>query len=165
MNFVPALLANCGYSIVEQTRYRSDFDDVTHIASQSPSRTLVYKAVYSVSHGTVLLDPEMVVGIANDQRIMQFCTEHRTRAVVAIWERVSQSVIAREITPQGVQVDLIVVEGKAQKALNPPPSLLREPSPARLKEFLASGGAPLDEVFGTISAPILKLDEQATRRP
>jgi hypothetical protein len=108
----------------------------------------------------VLLDPEQVVGLINDNAITEFCAKHEVEAFVAIWERVSETIVARQFTSQGIRVDVMLMRGQSMNPpVNPPTDLLREPGPAGLKAFLASGHAPIGEVFGNISGALLKLDE------
>lgn len=157
---LPSLLTNCGYQIIEHIPYNGSFFDLLDQISRSPARTIVYKATYSLSSGAVLVDPEMIVGTVDDRPLQAFCTRHHTIARVAIWERFTKSVIARQISARGIDVDFQSISGATpRKPLNAPPDLVRWPEPDRLLEFLAAGGARTDQMFADVSAQVFKLDE------
>lgn len=108
----------------------------------------------------MLLDPEMVVAIGHPEVIAQACAAHGADAFVAIWERVSEAILAQHINANGVLVDVALVGGIFQKPpINPPATFLNAPTPASLKSFLAAAGASPDEMFGSVSARLFKLDE------
>jgi hypothetical protein len=161
---IPALLIRCGYSIIGEAQYQAPFPDLVAVADivEGPRNSIVRKAVYAISGGSVLLDPEMVVGLNHADVVAGFCTEHRADAFVAVWERVSETVLARHIAAGGVLADVLLIRGVPQgNPLDPPPGIIREPGPASLKAFLAAAGAPLGEMFGQVSARLFKLDESA----
>jgi hypothetical protein len=159
---VPALLIRCGYAIIGEAQFHASFLDVLDAIDvvEGPRNNIVRKAAYPISGGSVLLDPEMVVGLGHAEVIVQFCAEHRVDAFVAGWERVSEAVFARHIAAAGVLADVFLIGGAVQGTpVNPPARIIREPGPASLRDFLAAAGAPLDEMFGWVSAQLFKLDE------
>ena len=159
---VPELLVGCGYSIVGDAQYNAPFVKVldTINAVEGPRNNIVRKADYRISGGTVLLDPEMVVAFAHAEVVARLCAEYRTDAFVAGWERVSETLFARHIDAKGLLADVVLVRGALQGTpVHPPASIISAPSPASLRDFLAAAGAPPDEMFGSVSARLFKLDE------
>ena len=153
---VPELLANCGYDVtVGHRRSESTFFEISDaIRRIEGPRNIVYKAIYQVPGGMVLLDPEMTVGSYKDE-IIEFCSEHGIEVFVAIWKRFSQSILCAHLAPGGASVDVCVMEGVIQgDAVNPPP---KQTDPACLKMFLVAAGVPLDAIFGKVSARVYKL--------
>jgi hypothetical protein len=104
----------------------------------------------------------MIVGLSHAEIVARFCAEHRVEAFVGAWERVSETVFARQVAASGVLADVLLIRGALQGTpVNPPARIIREPGPASLKNFLAAAGAAADEVFGSVSARLFKLDESA----
>lgn len=156
---LPDLLENCGYDVtVGYRQYESTFFEMSDaIRRIEGPRNVAYKAIYQVPDGMVLLDPEMTVSMCKDE-IIEFCSEHGVQVFVAIWERFSQSILCRHLAPEGVVVDVCVMEGVVQgDAVNPPHSFLDQTDPACLKMFLAAAGVPVDAIFGNVSARVYKL--------
>lgn len=156
---LPKLLANCGYDVtVGHKWYESTFFEISDaIRGIEGPRNVAYKAVYQVPGGMVLLDPEMTVSVYKDE-IIDFCAEHGVEGFVAIWERFSQSILCTHLAPEGVSVDVCVMEGVMQgDAVNAPPSFLNQTDPACLKMFLLAAGVPLDAIFGKVLARVYKL--------
>jgi hypothetical protein len=56
---MPALLTRCGYSIIGEAQYHASFFAVVDAieVAEGPRDTIVHKAAYQVSGGSVLLDP------------------------------------------------------------------------------------------------------------
>jgi hypothetical protein len=161
---IPAFLIQWGYSILGQADQQGSFLQVFNALGRVGNQRIVHKAVYRVAGGTVLLDPEMVMGVSRGDLMDQFCSEHEVETVVAIWERVSETVIAVRRSGQALLVDACFVRGEPQKPLiNAPPDLVQQPSPASLKSFLVSIGAPVGQIFGSISAVVYRLDEANMR--
>jgi len=165
---MPDLLVRCGYSIISEAQYNAPFlevidvlDEVIDVLDEGPhDNNIVRKAAYQIPGGRVLLDPEMVVAIGHPEVIAQLCAAHRANAFVAIWERVSESVIAQHIDANGVRAHVVLTGGILQDTpINPPAAIIKEPSPTGLGDFLAAAGAPLDEMFGSVSARLFKLEE------
>ena len=159
---IEALLGSLGYAITgaanEDMPFAQAFDAIGGV--EGPGNTIVYKAVYPVTGGTVLLDPEMTVGVARDDVLRKFCAGHGVEMFVVIWERFSQSTLARRITAEGVRTDVCIVDGKREGPLvNPPAELLASPGPDALIAFLSDAAAPVDEVFGMVRGWFLRLDE------
>jgi hypothetical protein len=162
---MPALLIRCGYSIIAESSERGSFFEIVDALGTVQDQTIVQKAAYPVTGGTVLLDPEMVVGVSPPSTLMPFCAERGVEAVVAIWERVSESVIAKHLTGRGVLMDTCTVAGQPQKPLiDPPRQLTEQPDPYGLRAYLAAVGAPVDEVFGVISVRAFELNETSWER-
>jgi hypothetical protein len=160
---VPALLIRCGYSIVAESSQSGSFFEIIDALGTVHRQTIVHKAAYRVTGGTVLLDPEMVVGVS--PTLMPFCAERGVEAVVAIWERVSESVIATHLTGRGVLMDICTVAGQPQKPpINPPRQLAEQPGPYGLRAYLGAVGAPVDEVFGVIAVRAFELNETSWSR-
>jgi len=158
---MPDLLVRCGYSIIGEAQYDGPFLEVINAIErfEGPRNNIVHKAAYQISGGRVLLDPEMVVAF-DEEVIARLCAAHRADAFVAIWERVSESVIARHIDANGVRSHVALTGGILQDTpINPPAAVIKEPRPAGLRDFLAAAGAPFDELFGSVSARLFKLDE------
>jgi hypothetical protein len=159
---IQTLLTSLGYSIVGQASDHGPFFQVLDGLGTDENRTIVHKAAYRVTGGTVLLDPEMVVGISRTEVVDRFCEEHEVEAIVAIWERYSETVIAARRSGQGPLVDAFFVRKRPQKLpMNAPPSLIEQPGPGSLRAFLAAAGAPVGELFGTISPVVYRLDESS----
>lgn len=158
---MPDLLVRCGYSIISEAQYNAPFLEVIDVLDEGPgNNNIVRKAAYQISGGRVLLDPEMVVAIGHPEVIAQLCAAHHANAFVAIWERVSESVIAQHIDANGVRAHVVLTGGILQDTpINPPAAIIKEPSPTGLGDFLAAAGAPLDEMFGSVSARLFKLEE------
>jgi hypothetical protein len=159
---MPELLVRCGYSIISETQYNAPFLKVldTLEAVEGPHNNIVRKAAYRIPKGNVLLDPEMVVAFLHAKVVAQLCAEHRANAFVAVWERVSETVVAQHIDANGVRADAALVRGTLQGTpINPPAGIISAPGPASLGDFLAAAGAPPDEMFGSVSARLFKLDE------
>jgi hypothetical protein len=160
---MPELLVRCGYSIIGDTQYNAPFLKIldTIEVVERPRNNIVRKATYQISGGRVLLDPEMVVAFVHAKVVARLCAEYRTDAFVACWERVSQTVIARHIDANGVVVaDIGLSRGTLHRTpINPPAGIISSPSPASLGDFLATAGASPDEMFGSVSARLFKLDE------
>ena len=155
-----SLLTDCNYRIVGRASCSGSFFDLLDRISRSPARTIVYKAAYSISSGAVLVDPEMLIGTVDDGPLQAFCKKHRTIARVAIWERFTRSIIARQISANGIEIDFQSIAGATpRKPLNAPPDLVRWPEPGRLLEFLAADGVQTDQIFGNVLAQIFTLDE------
>ena len=155
---VPTFLTRWGYSILSQASHRDSFFAVFDALGRSGSRSILHKATYRAAGGTVLLDPEMVMGVSRGELLDQFCAEQKVEALVAIWERVSETVIAQRRSGQGVLVDVCYVRGEPQiPPINAPQELVERPGPFALKAFLAAAAAPVGEVFGTISVWTFRL--------
>jgi hypothetical protein len=148
---VPELL-RVHYSIVSADEYQATFFQAMDELSRGFGKeACVHKAVYRVPRGTVLVDPEMVVGAFSGD-LAQFCTLHATDALVAIWERYSQSMSAIHVSGSGVQAEVVTQESKLKTSSeNAPRYLFEAPGPESLARFLADAGAPTDEVFGNIT--------------
>ena len=58
---LPSFLTECGYKILAEGKREDAFFDLIDVIDRVEARTIVSKAAYRVSGGTVLLDPEMVV--------------------------------------------------------------------------------------------------------
>src|SRR5262249_18282105 len=96
----------------------------------------------------------------------KFCAEHHAAAFAAGWERVSEAVFARHIDASGVRAHVILVRGTPKGTpINPPTGILRAPGPASLRDYLAAAGASPDEIFGSVSARVFKLDESGAIPP
>jgi hypothetical protein len=166
---MPELLVRCGYSIIGEAQYDAPFMDVVNAIEviEGPRNNIVRKATYRTSEGTVLLDPEMVVAFSHTEAVARLCAEYRADAFVAGWERVSETVFARHIDANGVLAHVVLVRGTPQgRPINPPAGIVSAPGPASLRDFLAAAGAPPDEIFGSVSARLFKLDESgAVPRP
>jgi hypothetical protein len=161
-NAIPELLVRCGYSIIGDTQYDAPFLNVLDSieAVEGPHNNIVRKAAYGISGGTVLLDPEMVVALNHAEVIARLCAEYRADAFVAVWERVSATVLAKHIGANGVVANVVLVKGTPQDtSINPPAGIISAPGPASLRDFLATAGARPEEIFGSVSARLLKLDE------
>jgi hypothetical protein len=108
----------------------------------------------------VLLDPEMVVAFNHAEVIARLCAEYRADAFVAIWERVSETVVAQHIGANGVLANVALLRGTPQGTpINPPAGIISAPGPASLRVFLATAGASPNEIFGSVSARVFNLDE------
>jgi hypothetical protein len=161
---LPELLVRCGYSIIGDTQYNAPFLQVLNSIErvEGPHRNIVRKAAYRMSGGMVLLDPEMVVAFNHAEAIARLCAEYRADAFVAVWERVSETVLARHIGANGVLANVVVVKGTLEGTpINPPAGIVSAPGPASLRDFLATAGARPDEMFGSVSARLFKLDESS----
>ena len=66
---------------------------------EGPHNTIVHKATYQISGGTVLLDPEMVVAFFHAEVVARLCAEYHADAFVAGWERVSEISLRSTSTP------------------------------------------------------------------
>jgi hypothetical protein len=161
---IPTFLTNCGYAIIREASYHASFFEILDAIAgmEGPRNTIVRKAAYRVSGGTVLLDPEMTVGVSHQTTIVEFCRDHGVDALVAIWERVSETVIATHLSSNGLRADVTLQRGIFQEPpVNPPTSIMRQAGPGGLAAFLAAAAAPLDAVFGSASARVFTLDESA----
>jgi hypothetical protein len=161
---MPELLVHCGYSIIDEKQYDAPFLKVldTIEAFEGPRSNVVHKAAYRISGGRVLLDPEMVVAFRHADVIAQLCASYRADAFVAGWERVSETIFAQHIDASGVLAKVVLVRGIPQGTpIDPPAAIIRAPSPASLRDFLAAAGAPPDEMFGSVSAQLFTLREGA----
>jgi hypothetical protein len=159
---IPTFLTNCGYAIIREASYHASFFEILDAIAgmEGPRNTIVRKAAYRVSGGTVLLDPEMTVGVSHQTTIVQFCRDHEVDALVAIWERVSEAVIATHLSSNGLRADVCLMRGIFQKPpINPPVGIMQQAGPVGLATFLATAGAPIDAVFGSVSARVFTLDE------
>src|SRR5262249_31188855 len=76
---VTELLVRCGYSIIGDTQYNAPFLNVLDSIEgvEGPRNNIIRKAVYRISGGTVLLDPEMVVAFNHAEAIARLCAEYR----------------------------------------------------------------------------------------
>jgi hypothetical protein len=129
---------------------------------EGPHNNIVHKAAYQISGGTVLLDPEMVVAFFHAEVVARLCAEYRADAFVAGWERVSETIFAQHIDASGVRAKVVLILGTPQGTpINPPAGIVSAPSPARLRDYLTAAGAPRDEMFGSVSARLFKLDESS----
>jgi len=158
---MPELLVRCGYSIIGEAQYNAPFLGVLNAIEviEGPRNNIVHKAAYRISGGRVLLDPEMVVAFSHAEAVARLCAEHRADAFVAGWERVSETIFAQHIDSSGVLAKVVLIRGTPQGTpINPPAAIIKEPSPAGLRDFLATAGAPLHEMFGSVSARLFKLD-------
>jgi hypothetical protein len=158
---IPELLTRCGYSIVGETQYNAPFLQILNSVEvvEGPRRNIVHKAAYRISGGMVLLDPEMVVAFLHAKVIAWWCAEYRADAFVAGWERVSETVFVRHVGADGVLADVVLIRGTPQGTpINPPAGIMLAPNPASLRDFLAAAGASPDEVFGSVSARLFKLN-------
>jgi hypothetical protein len=159
---MPDLLVRCGYSIIGEAQYNASFQEVLNTIEvvEGPRKNIVRKAAYRISGGSLLLDPEMVVAFVHAGVIARLCAEYRAAdAFVACWERVSETVIARHIAANGVLANVVLIRGTLQgRQINPPAGIISAPSPASLRDYLAAAGAPTDEMFGSVSARLFKLD-------
>ena len=155
---IPTFLTRLGYSIVGRGNLEGEFPSVIDALGIGGKRTVVHKAAYRVTGGTVLLDPEMVVGLS--KLVGEFCAGHSVEAVVSIWERVSETVIARRRSGDAVLSEFHSIGGRVIKPpTNVPKDLVDQPGPLALKAFLATAGVPVDEVFGWISVRAFKLGQ------
>lgn len=164
LDAMPVLLASCGWAIIAHGQHQGTHAEIVDAIGpvEGPQNSIVYKAVYPVPGGTVLLDPEMVVGVSYAGALARLCAERSVEAIVAIWERYSESISCKHIGAQGVLVDVYLMQGiMGEQPVNPPPSFLDQTGPGCLKAFLASAGAPLEAIFGNVTAAIYKLDESA----
>jgi hypothetical protein len=71
---MPELLVRCGYSIIGEAQHNAPFREVLNAIEvfEGPRNNIVHKAVYRISGGRVLLDPEMVVAFFH-QRSLRDC--------------------------------------------------------------------------------------------
>jgi hypothetical protein len=106
----------------------------------------------------VLVDPEMV--IATDERqIAAFCQQNKTRALLAMWERFSQTARLAEVTASGVVRRVNWLAGTPQEAdQNPWAEFLAAPGARGIQAALVASGVPLAQAWGEISATVFELE-------
>lgn len=159
---IPDLLLKCGYRPLGSAQFRAPFQEAYWALEpiEEPDNTIVHKGAFLVTGGTVLLDPEMVIGHSNEEQVRAFCDVHSATATVIIWERVSETVAYLEITPDGRASSTLLIRGEPEgPQVAPRQSLRRKPDPEGLRDALQAAGVPCEEVFGEVDLWALKLDE------
>jgi hypothetical protein len=156
---MPEFLKDCNYAVLAeryvQAPFPELFDSIGDI--EGLDNSIVYKATYKVPGGTILLDPEMVIR-GRTEELIRFCSKHLVEAFAAIWERYSETVDGRHLSRNGLHSDFTLMSGEfPEPPVNPPADLMSREGADAIKAFLASGGAPLEAVFGTISAWVFRL--------
>ncbi len=164
-NYILSLLERCGYRPISKTYFRAPFQDAFTALEkvEGPGNTIVKKGCYPVAGGTVLLDPEMIIGVSHAPQLEQFCKQQSVHATVVFWERVSESISHTVIGPEGIESKTFLFRGKPEgEQVKPSTVLLRDPTPKGLIQILAAAGIPVGQVFGDIDVWAFKLDESAS---
>src|SRR5262249_8057356 len=134
------------------------FNEVYDVVSTREEATdIVYKALYQVPGFTVLMDPEQVLIV--DESLPALCSSQSTRAVAVLWERYSETVMARDVRPSGEDREIHFEKGKTVTARGEWPELKESASPDDLKSFLDTCGVPVGAVFGDVAATVYRLQE------
>jgi len=164
LDSVPQLLDACGYRPLENATLRGPFDEVYwSLQDIEEPEGVVRKAVYFVPGGTVLLDPEMVVGFGYTDVLQRFCAQVGSVAVAAIWERVSETAALATVTPAGVSSRTYLLRGEPNgEQVNMNERLRRSPNPVGLREAIAALSVPVEAVFGEVEAWGLELADGST---
>ena len=107
----------------------------------------------------MLCDPEMVFLTYVDE-LAQFCRQHLTRAVVAAWERISQTVALAEISADGLTRQTFYIAGKGRGEQKQPHQLIQEePNSEGLRRALDQWGIPPSALDAEVEATVVKLQE------
>jgi hypothetical protein len=155
-----AFLGECKYQILERISVTGLPGEIcAGLPDQTgPNNEIVFKAAYAAGGYTVLFDPEMVLAAANKDELFRFCSDHRSRAVCAIWERVSETVAFIEFSETGLVRNAWYVVGKQMEApLGPPASLIKSPDAAGLLYALWQWGVPKSILTDPATATQYKL--------
>jgi len=159
---IPEFLVACGYRVLARGRIEGPFDEAYEALCdiESPSDGVVHKGGCGLPGGTVLLDPEMVLGFGSEDALRQFCGAHNVCSIVAVWERVSETVACRELDSLGVRSSTFLLRGEPDgDQLRPIEGLQRDPTGAGLVTVLDSLGLPVADMFGDVDIAVWRLEE------
>ena len=152
---LPQLLDGCGYRPVENATLAGPFEEVYWSLqdAEDPETPTMRKAAYLVPGGTVLMDPEMVIGFSHADVLQQFCVDTGSVAVVALWERVSESALVLTVTSAGVRSRTFLIRGQPEgEQVAPNANLAASPDATGVRQVMASLAIPVDSVFGNVEA-------------
>ena len=121
---VPSLFEAQSYATVAQETKRGS---LSMLYSQLDDRLksdpdIVRKGIVVAPGFTVLADPEMVVG-SDEKSMIEFCRIHQTMAIVLIWERMSETVLAMEYDASGRTRRTNFCQGRPENLVNPHPQV------------------------------------------
>jgi len=134
------------------------FEEVfDYVSSDEEARDVVRKAVYQVPGFRILMDPEQVLIVNNS--LAALCSSQGTRAMCVLWERWSETVMARDVLPSGEDRQIHLEKGKKVSARGAWPELKESATPDDLRSFLGTCGVPVAAVFGDVSATVYRLQE------
>ena len=156
---VPALLAACGYTVLHTGHVHGNPVQLHDALGEVRDGSIVTKAYWSCPTMTVLIDPEMIVSSASEEQLAAFCRDQETKAVCAVWERVSEPAMLIEIDAAGVRRKTWHERGAHVEASDPRPEVAASPDDAGLKAGLAATGIDTDLLFSEAEATVVELQE------
>lgn len=155
-----ALMDGLGYVGLRGTRVQCSFEDASAFLLDTPldQPELVRKGWFRTPTHTVLMDPEMVVGV-NVEVWTQLAQMVEGTVVVALWERVSHSVLVAEIGPEGLRRRTSRVEAKptVSEEVRPHELLIENPNDVGVCALLASMGIQLDNFGERLDVTVYEL--------
>jgi hypothetical protein len=160
--YIPGLLAECDYVLLRQGTGHGTPVGLRDALRPGPGtdRSIVLKAFWSSADMTVLIDPEMVLAFLNEDQIVAFCRERATRAVAAVWERVSESAILVEFDGSGKTRHTCYVgrvpEGDQRE---PRAEMVESPDQHGLRRALGACGFSEEQLFAEAEVTVLELKE------
>lgn len=155
---VPAWFAELNYRELERRAVDGDFRTVyDSIRRIEGANDVVLKATYLVPGFTVVLDPEMVLAV--ESSLPTFCTANSTRAVAVVWERYSETTLARATLPTGDDNFVHWLKGKCVERRGDWPQLAEPPGPEWLTALLRTVGVSTELIFGRVSTNVFRLQE------
>lgn len=157
------LMDGLGYAPKRGTRMEAGFVEVWDLLLDTPTDQpdVVRKAWYRTDTHTVLIDPEMVTHLQIDVW-KQLATMQGGTVVIAMWERVSRTVLLTEVNESGLvrrtsRIDGEVVEGEE---VNPHAQVVASANADGLRKALASMGIVVDAKWSLMQAEVIEMQSK-----
>ncbi|MHB8418590.1 MAG: hypothetical protein ACYDCL_10970 [Myxococcales bacterium] len=153
---VPQLLVQLQHEILQMRPVQGDFWDVwvaSKVVSGSKNE-IGCSTIYRAGTHTVVMDPSN--GMLGDgespgprQELIDFCRNHSTKGLMAIWERATETAMLVEFSAEGEQRTTCFCQGKPEEQNRPHAALVSRPSGAGLVEAMKEYVDP-STIFGRI---------------
>lgn len=155
---LPSLFDACGYRPLGNATLEEVYWSLEDV--EEPSAGVVRKAAYYVPGGTVLLDPEMALGFTNETALQAFLRDAASTAVVALWERVSETAAILVFGPDGLESRTLLIRGEPEgEQVSPRPQLQADATASGLRAAMGGVGLPVEAIFGEVEAWGVELDD------
>jgi hypothetical protein len=158
---IPRLLEACHYKLLGKSSMRTVLGDVYASLPEpsGPRNSTVAKAYCKLGDYTILCGPEMVFLTFMDE-LAQFCKVNLTQAVIAVWERFSETVALSEVSAAGLTRQTFYIAGKARGEQKQPHRTIQDrPDSEGLHRALTELGILPSVLDGEVEATVLKLQE------